>query len=116
MAGDRIHRTCQKKEPEYSNKEAEEGATSDQDNQEEDQEDVDEDENEEVEENREVVEENEDEEEESEEDVGEHQVVDIEQAEREMPLPGEHRFLTPDGQRVLDSSARRALRLMLLVY
>ena len=70
--------------------EAEEGATSDQENVEDDQEDnVDEGENgEEVDEN--------------EEEDDAHRTVDVEQAEREMPPPGEHRFL--------DSSARRAMR------
>ena len=70
--------------------EAEEGATSDQENVEDDEEDnVDEGENgEEVEEN--------------EEEDDAHRTVDVEQAEREMPPPGEHRFL--------DSTARRAMR------
>ena len=71
--------------------EADEGATSDQDN-------LDEDQDEDVEE-----EENGDEIEEHEEEEGAHQTVDIEEAERQMPPPGEHRFLP-------DSSARRAMR------
>ena len=68
--------------------EAEEGATSDQDHFEDDQdEDVEEDENVD----------------EVEEEDGARRVVDVEQAEREMPPPGEHRFLP-------DSTARRAMR------
>ena len=65
--------------------EAEEGATSDQDHFEDDQDEEDE--------NVDEVE----------EEDGARRVVDIEQAEREMPPPGEHRFLP-------DSTARRAMR------
>ena len=74
--------------------EAEEGATSDQDHFEDDQdEDVEEDENVD----------------EVEEEDGARRVVDVEQAEREMPPPGEHRFLP-------DSTTRRAMRSALSTF